>query len=120
MSNPLPEPLCIHDDGRVRTLVIDEPGDGGASHKYIVYKTSGEHITTIKFQEGPIQESGTNGLTNESLLSIVENRLKGFQSGQFACPENQKALEAVSSALSALSKRTQDRKKRGVEGTHIK
>lgn len=120
MSDLLPEPVCIHDDGRVRTLVLDKHGDGGASHKYIVYKNSGEHISTIKFQEGPIQESGINGLTNESLLAIVEDRLKGFQSGKFACPENQKALEAVKIALSSLLNRTSDRKKRGVEGTHIK
>jgi hypothetical protein len=71
----------------------------------------------VRFQDGPIQETGVNGISNEALLAIVEDRLAGFQSGQYACRENAIALTKIQEAMMWLHKRTRDRAARGVEGT---
>lgn len=109
-------------------LVMDQPGPGNACHEYLVDLVSppgGPGIAspsrfTVKFQNGPIQEAGVNGISNESLLAIVEDRLLGFQSGPYACPENEIALRKLQEAMMWLQKRTRDRVARGVEGTSVK
>lgn len=104
----------------------DPPGVGGASHNYAITffdkmfncersPVAGRNCL-ISFQNGSIQESGVNGISNEALLAIVEDRLAGFQSGKFACEENAHALASVRDALAFLKKRTSDRLARGVEG----
>jgi hypothetical protein len=107
--------------------VMDGPGQGGACHDYrIVWKwcESMEDSTIgaveVKFQNGPIGEAGPNGISNEALLAIVEDRLLGFQSGQYACRENAVALTKIQEAMMWLQKRTRDRMARGVEGTSAK
>lgn len=108
--------------------VLDEPGAGGANHRYIVFVPNDEFNQElnscmnqeVSFQNGPIQESGINGISNEALLAIVEDRLLGFQSGQYACRENSLALTKIQEAMMWLQKRTCDRVARGVEGTHEK
>lgn len=115
--------------------VLDEPGAGGASHLYEIagfntetnpscpfvarYGNPANH-STVLFQNGPIPEKGVNGVTQEALLAIVEDRLASFQAGPFACEENQKALDAVREAQHWLQFRTLKRMARGVEGTHQK
>lgn len=104
--------------------VLDAPGSGGANHLYRISGVQGplDHhpIPTIeiRFQNGPLQEVGANGITNEVLLAVLIDRMRGFQSGKFACVENQKALEAMLEAQFALSSRTRQRLARGLEGTH--
>lgn len=108
--------------------VLDGPGDGNASHEYVVSLCPGlkegvmqpTRSWPISFQKGPIQEAGHNGISNEALLTIVIDRMRGFQSGQFACRENAIALTHLEDALMWLQKRTRDRLARGVEGTHTK
>lgn len=102
--------------------VLDEPGQGNACHKYRVSPTVGNASgVVIEFQNGPLQETiYPNGLSNEALLAIVEDRLAGFQSGQFACRENAVALTKIQEAMMWLQKRTRDRMARGVEGTNTK
>jgi len=109
--------------------VQDEPGQGNACHVYLIawplpdkpYGTSDVVGTcSIRFQNGPISESGVNGISNEALLAIVEDRLIGFQSGEYACRENAVALTKIQEALLWLGKRTRDRMARGVEGTNQK
>ena len=102
--------------------VLDEPGGGGACH---VYQMSGYHEKTvdetavvIRFQNGPINEVGVNGLTHEVLLSIVADRLRSFQAGPFSCKENACALTKIEEAQHWLQSRTLARMRRGVEGTH--
>ena len=98
---------------------MDEPGQGNACHEYIIRESNGtEH--DIHFQNGPIQDAGVNGISNEALLAIVEHRLLGFQSGEYACRENALALTKLQEAMMWLYKRTRDRVIRGVEGTHAK
>lgn len=71
----------------------------------------------ICFQNGPIKESGVNGITQEALLAIVIDRLRCFQAGPYACEDNAEALQHCEDALEYLQKRTLARIKRGVEGT---
>jgi hypothetical protein len=109
---------------RLTISVLDEPGAGGANHVYEVSgfdapgipKESG-HLT-INFQNGPINEAGVNGVTQEVLLSIVADRLRSFQAGQYACRENAIALTKIEEAQQWLQARTRARMARGVEGTH--
>jgi hypothetical protein len=112
----------------INIIVKDEPGPGNACHNYRIEPITlpGDHpegainCCDIKFQNGPIQEVGVNGISNEALLAVVEDRLLGFQSGQFACRENAIALTKLQEAMMWLQKRTMDRMRRGVEGTNQK
>ena len=114
---------------KLKIVVVDEPGSGGASHHYLVTgydsKTNksvspdGEpDVCPILFQNGPINENGVNGITQEVLLAIVADRLRSFQAGPYACRENELALTKIEEALMWLQKRTLDRMRRGVEGSH--
>lgn len=96
-------------------FAIDEPGAGGANHMYKVSK-GGCQIFDVHFQNGPINENGVNGVTQEILLAIVIDRLRSFQAGPFACRENDQALARCEEALHWLQQRTLDRMRRGVEG----
>ena len=103
--------------------VLDEPGPGNACHEYDISFTrevaggaSREHCQ-VSFQNGPIQEAGVNGVSNEALLAIVRDRLESFESGPYACFDNECALNSVRAALDQLLHRTRERTARGVEGT---
>lgn len=99
----------------------DERGAGHANHHYRVYENAtGKLLQEVKFQNGPIQENGVNGVQNEDLLAIVIDRLIGFQTGEFACQENEEALHCCSEALMCLRRRTAKRQARGVEGKNEK
>src|SRR5579863_8909053 len=104
-------------------MVLDEPGAGGACHQYSVSwnpEPGGEvklgNTCFIGFQNGPIKEAGVNGVTQETLLAIVIDRLRSFQAGSFACRDNAVALTKCEEALMWLHRRTRDRISRGVEG----
>lgn len=141
----------------IEVTATDAPGPGGANHEYRLTllnksatcrhgETSGRDenygymgpATVIHFQNGPIGEAGFNGLSNEALLAVLIDRMRGFQHlrkagdlngvgagefdfnsrGQFACRENATALTHLEEAMMWLQKRTRDRMARGVEGTH--
>lgn len=106
-------------------MAVDDPGPGGANHVYELSLSSppdGPGITAvngttvIRFQCGAIQEAGINGVTNEALIAVVLDRLRGFQSGQFAGRDNAMAISHLEDALMRLQRRTRDRISRGVEG----
>lgn len=108
--------IAIHADAR-------DPDNGNAPHYYTIAikgMTDRRHSQPIElpFQHGPIKEVGTNGITHEVLLAILIDRLEGFQSGLFACPENADALSLLMTARDRLFDRTKARVARGVEGTH--
>lgn len=130
-------------DNAVEVWAVGERGPGNANHKYMLTWVEEPHLRKaaevhyggytltvvddtqpggthryngIEFQQGGIQESGVNGVTNEALLAVVRDRLEGFQAGDFACLENQIALDHVIAAMAILKYRTLERKKRGVEG----
>jgi len=112
------------------TISADEPDAkyGNASHCYVLSITrrfpdteQGEPSSEtwgIQFQRGPIKEVGVNGLTNEALLAVLIDRMRGFQSGPFSCQENAIVLTHLQDAQHWLLHRTRERMKRGVEGTN--
>lgn len=115
--------------------VEDEPGAGGANHRYEITgfdtetnpsKTNAQGYTHSKsrdvvlFQNGPINEVGVNGITHEALIEILIDRLSGFQGGPYACKDNEMALTHLQEAKMWLQQRTLERMQRGVEGTHAK
>jgi hypothetical protein len=104
-----------------RVVCLDVPGSGGACHKYRVEASKGvsRYYAGICFQDGPVVENRVNGCTNEDLLSIVLDRLEHFQLGDYACPENDVALDKVAAALFWLHRRTCLRQERGVEGKSV-
>lgn len=121
--NPVNDKLTI--------TVMDEPGAGGANHRYEVAgmdefrnasfkEGDAEDALVVLFQNGPINDHGVNGVTQEVLLAIVADRLECFQAGPFASDYNARALEHVKAAQESLLQRTRDRMGRGVEGTHEK
>lgn len=108
----------------LRIEVLDEPGAGNACHLYAINSEEPRSAANppavtlpIRFQNGPISEAGVNGISQEALLAIVEDRLKGFQSGPYACRENAIALTHIQDALHWLHHRTRERVARNVEGT---
>jgi hypothetical protein len=110
-----------------KIIALDDKGIGNANHRYSILisneDTNGQFksdINNIVFQNGAIKENGVNGCHNEDLISIVIDRLHGFQSGEFSCRENAIALTKLEEAMMWLNKRTNDRILRGVEGTSIK
>lgn len=116
IANPVNDTLKIE--------VLDEPGAGGANHDYRISGYGSGHPrgatgTRICFQNGPINEVGVNGVTQEALLAVVIDRLRSFQAGPFACTENAVALVHATCALDALKGRTLARMARCVEGRNI-
>ena len=117
----------------ITITVEDEPGAGGANHRYSItgidtannasacdaqgYKASFSK-QVILFQNGTIPENGVNGITQEVLLAIVADRLRSFQAGPFVCKANACALTHIEEAQHWLQQRTIERMRRGVEGTH--
>lgn len=104
---------------RLIVQTLDEPGNGGAHHKYLIGGFPAGP-TLIQFQDGPINEdgNGVNGLTHEALLAIVADRLRSFQKGPYSCKANACALTHIEEAQHWLQQRTIERMRRGVEGTH--
>ena len=76
---------------QLHIMVLDQPGSGGANHKYNIggfihrndAATDDETAITLRFQNGPIPEVGTNGVTHEALLAIIIDRLLGFDIFRF-------------------------------------
>ena len=98
--------------------VLDEPGHGGACHKYNIMHAETE-LCGLSFQNGPIKAGfGVNGITHEALLAILIDRMEGFQAGPYASQDNADALNHMNLALASLQLRTRARRARGVEGTH--
>ena len=79
---------------------------------------------TIAWQDGPLGEIGSserkepNGAFVEDVIKAAIGRLTFYQSGQFACDYNARAIDFLQQALRECNARTEDRTKRDVEGTH--
>jgi len=77
-----------------RVATVDEPGEVNSVYLIETPATDPRKIpelTTLRF--------GTDGITNESLLAIVADRLRRAQRGAFGCDENAAALARVTGAL---------------------
>lgn len=80
---------------------------------------------SIDWQNGPLgrgtDRQEPNGAFTETVIAAVKQRIEFYQTasgGKFACRENAIAITKLEEALMWLKKRTQDREKRAVEGTH--
>jgi len=105
--------------GKILTVLntVDESGN----------PTGGVCYTTgllVCWQDGPLgrgdDRKAPNGAFVEDLIQAAISRLEFYQSGKFACRENEVAIDDLRAALSALDQRTRDREARNVEGTHAK
>jgi hypothetical protein len=129
----------------IKVTADDEAGPGGANHKYLLDLVAGApeaggQTMLIQFQNGPIKESGFNGFSNEALLAVVIDRMRGFQHGRivkggtdtptvevgfdfnsrgkYACRENALALTASRGGADVAPKAHAIACARDVEGTH--
>jgi hypothetical protein len=87
---------------QLKINVLDEPALDGASHDYVIAGGSGENPVTlahIRFENGPV-----NGVTDEALLAIVIDRLRGIQGGPLKGRENAIALTHIEEALMWLQR----------------
>lgn len=77
---------------------------------------------SISWQNGPLgmgkERKNPNGAFVEDVIGAVVNRIEYYQSSKFNCDDNRDAIVYLNVALDALNKRTKNRKKRKVEGTH--
>jgi hypothetical protein len=97
-----------------------------AHHRYVI-KVSGNDAPDftpvltceLVFQNGGLKEVGANGITDQSLLAIVLDRLRSFNSGQFGCRENSIAITKGEEMLMWMEKRSNDRARRNVEGERL-
>ena len=101
---------------RLNIFADDNTGSGGANHAYTIQNEENGEMWPLRFQDGPINEVGVNGITQEALLAIIIDRLRSFQAGPFSCRENALALTKCEEAMHWLHHRTRDRVERGVEG----
>ena len=79
---------------------------------------------TIGWQHGPLgrgdQRTAPNGAFVEDVIAAAKERLEFYQLTEFACAENQIAIQHLESALGILDARTKERELRQVEGTHAR
>ncbi len=123
----------IHDGlNWIDVTAIDEPGAGGANHKYridaYVVQAEGELVKnehtlayslTIDFQHGPIKENAVNGLLESALISVLLDRQRSFNKGEFSCRENSLTITHLEEALHWQGHRSRVRKFQNVEGTNV-
>ena len=109
-------------------FAIDEPGPGGAHHRYARTNAGAaddgvviHDNDIIQLQCGPRKDPNSkHGWLDTDLLEIVRDRLKDFQNGPFSTDDNSKALEHIEIALMYMNKRVEERAARGVLGTNTK
>lgn len=94
-----------------------DPNAVGVPRKYVV-KLAETNVVTIEFHEGP-PENGANGLTQEVLLAILEDRLMAWQATPYGTREAQIAIGKLQEARMWLGERTRLRELAGTEGKPI-
>jgi len=109
----------VQKQGKLNNVIaMDVKGNGNGNHLYNVTSlTDGKLLLQVPFQDGARnQEGSTPGVLDADLLEIVRDRLAGFQSGDYATDDNQKALEHVEEALVYMNARVEKRIARNVLG----
>jgi hypothetical protein len=103
----------------VAALDMPDPTAGLACHEYGIQYGGPKDVTRIQFQHGPRGVDGSiAGIFDDDLLAIVQHRMEGFQSGPYACAENQAAVDAIKAAREALGLRVARRIQQGVLGAN--
>lgn len=113
----------VHHDGyglNDRITVYPGPQDetmGSPSHTYMLV-LDGDVVSEIKFQHGPRDQPGSQpGVTDDAILAVLIDRLRGFQDGPFACRENALRLTKLEEALHWGKSRADSRHRQGVLGS---
>lgn len=92
----------------------------GVEVKYITPNnysiTYGDRVLALSFQNGPIKDDIPNGITNESLITILKHRINALNEKN-PCMMNINCLHYLDKAEQALEERTRDRLIRSVEGS---
>jgi len=68
--------------------------------------------------DGVTLHTMSDGTTNEELLAVLIDRMQ-FLQAKFPCRENAIVITKLEESLMWLNKRTEDRKKRNVEGKQL-
>jgi len=111
--------------------IVDEKGNGGANHRYIICKqdetnwcngNNSEGVyADIQFQDGGRKEENSiHGVCDQDLLEIVRHRLQCFQAGPYSSRENACALTHIEEALMWFNRRVEDGIERNVLGINHK
>jgi hypothetical protein len=105
----------------VTVRAVDAKDSDGAHHLYQIdvrdpQKGSNIYRTMLMFQKGGLQDVGPNGLTDQALIAIVLDRMRGFQEGPYKCDENIPVILHLESVLEVFRIRAEERAARGVEG----
>lgn len=102
-------------------FAVDEKGNGGAYHHYVIDLQDADREISIEFQNGARKlENSIHGILDTDLLEIVRHRLQCFQAGEFSSEYNAEALKHVELALMWMNRRVEDRIERSVLGTNNK
>lgn len=101
-------------------LSTDQPDQSGAAHHYLG-SINGVRVLDVQFQRGPrnVPES-TPGATEAALLTVLIDRMRGFQAGPYSCRENAIILTKLEECLMWTRARADARAKRGVLGQNVK
>lgn len=111
--------MRIHTDHNgVAVNAISKLADGTVVEGHHYQVQAGTYNVDLEFQNGPVQEHGVNGLTNEALLATLIHRTK-YLDNKFGCDENKRAIQHMEEALVNLEARTARRIARGVEGKEV-
>lgn len=94
-------------NSKINLFATDEAGPGGASHQYFAEGPGVAQM--LHFQNGALQESGLNGITNEVLLAIVMDRMEAWQHGPYANDYNHRALSHLQCAILEMQARSAER-----------
>ena len=114
-SDPRTGEPTIMESNVIHNNKSDENGRpaGGATH--------GRGFT-IAWQDGPLGRDGDriepNGAFVADVITAAIGRVQFYQASEFASDYNARALGHLIEARAALRERTNDRERRGVEGTH--
>ncbi len=117
----------VEGDGNpTRLYAVGERNVAGAHDRFCVTGLYLQHegcqgalpIEGLDFQHGNPLTNGYNGVTIEQVLAMGKHRLEGYQSGPFACADNQEAIDHITQAIEALQRRTKDRIAREVKNTN--
>lgn len=112
--------MIIHEDHNgvrvISNAVTDDNGNEIAGQSYVIEYGS-NHID-VPFQVGNSTMVGVTGITNEALLAMMIHRTELLNSN-VSCPENQRAISYMKSALLEFNARTISRMVRGVEGKPV-
>lgn len=138
-ENPIPKSvpdirrLTDHQNNKFnRECVVvttqDHPQQDGANHAYrieVYDRYNGKPDQGMKahadliFQNGGLKEVGPNGITDQALLAIVLDRIRGFNDGPYRCRENSIIITKLEEVMMWMEKRSNDRARRNVEGERI-